>query len=72
MAAVMIIVAVALSWLPYHFGILGSTYLAIVLPADALFVYAAATGTSNPARAQRIAKFAMLGALVAFMIGAVM
>ena len=71
LAAVAILIAVALSWLPYYFDILGSTYLAIVLPADALFVYAALTGASNPAQAQKLAKFAMLGALLAFMIGAI-
>jgi geranylgeranylglycerol-phosphate geranylgeranyltransferase len=71
LAAGMIIIAVAFSWLPVHFDILGSTYLAIVLPADALFVYAALTGSANPARAQKLAKFAMLGALMAFMIGAI-
>ena len=70
LAAGMIIIAVALSWLPYP-DILGSTYLAIVLPADALFIYAAVTGVSNPYRAQKVAKYAMLGALMAFMIGAI-
>ena len=71
LAAAMISIAVALSWLPYYFDILGGTYLAIVLPADVLFMYAALTGVSNPAQAQRLAKYAMLSALMAFMIGAI-
>jgi geranylgeranylglycerol-phosphate geranylgeranyltransferase len=66
-----IIIAVALSWLPYYFDILGIVYLGLVLPADALFVYTAAAGTRDPARAQKMAKFAMLLALIAFMVGAV-
>lgn len=72
LAACMILGAVALSWIPYHLGIMGPVYLILVLPADALFVHAALTGVRNPASAQRIAKFAMLTALMAFLAGAIL
>lgn len=70
-ASGMILIAVALSWLPYQLGILGEVYLASVLAADALFVYTVVLSIKDPARSQKMAKYAMLVALIAFLAGAV-
>ncbi|MEK6978132.1 MAG: geranylgeranylglycerol-phosphate geranylgeranyltransferase [Candidatus Hydrothermarchaeota archaeon] len=74
-AAVFVALAVALSPLPYLLGLLGIRYLAVVLLADMLFVYAMADFLleAAPARAtgcQRRIKGAMLLALAAFFVGA--
>ncbi len=63
------LVAVALSIVPWVLGVLGSYYLYVVLVADAMFIYAALNAFRNPATSQRTAKYAMLVALVAFLVG---
>ena len=68
----LIIIAVGFSWVPYYLEILGKVYLALVLVADGTFVYSAAMAIQNPARSQKIAKIAMLVALVAFLAGAIL
>jgi len=66
-ASVFIIVAVLLSFVPYVLGILGKSYLAIVLVADVVFVAA----TVVPMRhASKLTKAAMVAALIAFIVGA--
>lgn len=71
LAGSMIMVAVGLSWLPYHLDILGRVYLGIVVIADALFVYAVVNAVGSPGLSQKLAKYAMLVALIAFLTGAV-
>ena len=60
---------VVLSVVPWLYGILPLAYLAVVLPADIMFIYAALVSAANPARSQRVTKYAMVVALVAFLAG---
>ncbi len=70
-AASAIVGAVAMSPLPYAPLALFSSpaYLAIVIFADAIFIYVIAISFSKPKQASRMAKFAMMFALVAFLAG---
>lgn len=61
--------AVALSALPALLGVLGVLYLYVVVPADAMFIYAALLSARGPAISQRVAKYAMVVALAAFLLG---
>ncbi len=67
----LIIIAVCLSWLPYYFNILGKVYLGLVLIADAMFFYTVISAFQDPGKAQRLAKYSMLAALIAFFAGAI-
>jgi geranylgeranylglycerol-phosphate geranylgeranyltransferase len=60
--------AVLLSPLPYLTGLLGISYLVVVLFADGLFVFSVVT---NDARSnQKLTKIAIFAGLVAFLVGA--
>jgi len=61
--------AVVLSPLPYIEGTFGIWYLAIVAFADAMFIYCSIIHFQNPTKGQKVAKYAMLLALVAFLVG---
>lgn len=63
--------AVALSPLPYFLNLLSVWYLAVVLASDAIFIYCAMIHFENPEKGQKMAKLAMLVALVAFLLGGV-
>lgn len=63
------IAAVALSPLPYIIRMWSIHYLAMVLVADAIFIYVAVTSFNNPSNAQKASKLAMLVALAAFVAG---
>jgi geranylgeranylglycerol-phosphate geranylgeranyltransferase len=66
------IVAVALSPLPYVLGLLSHHYLAIVLAADAIFIYCVIlVGRKYPKDSQKYAKAGMLLSLAAFAVGVV-
>jgi len=69
-AALTLALCVALSFLPLYFGVLGIGYAILVLPADGMFIYAALHSATNPARSQRVTKYAMIVALAAFLAGA--
>ncbi len=69
-AAFALALCVALSFLPLYYGVLGVGYLVLVLPADGMFIYAALHSAANPARSQRVTKYAMIVALAAFLAGA--
>jgi geranylgeranylglycerol-phosphate geranylgeranyltransferase len=69
-AGVALVAAVGLSGLPPAFQVLGLAYLPVVLVADAIFIYAALDSARRPGRSQRAAKYGMLVALVAFLVGA--
>ena len=69
-AALALALCVALSFLPPYFGVLGIGYAILVLPADGMFIYAALHSATNPARSQRVTKYAMIVALAAFLAGA--
>ncbi|MDD1770674.1 MAG: UbiA family prenyltransferase [Methanomassiliicoccales archaeon] len=61
--------AVALSPEPYLVGAFGWLYLVPVAVADAIFIYASIVHFQNPKRGQTWAKYGMLVALIAFLVG---
>jgi geranylgeranylglycerol-phosphate geranylgeranyltransferase len=63
--------AVALSPVPYVWELLSVWYVPVVLAADGMFIYCAAVHFADPKRGQKMAKLAMLVALVAFLLGGV-
>ena len=65
-----IVVAISISYLPYHLGIFSYAYLIPVAVADAVFVFSAAVARSKPTVGQRLSKIAMIIGLVAFASGA--
>jgi geranylgeranylglycerol-phosphate geranylgeranyltransferase len=69
-AALVLVLGVALSALPLYFRVLGVGYAILVVPADGMFIYAAFHSAANPARSQRVTKYAMIVALAAFLAGA--
>ncbi len=58
-----------LAYFPLH--VFGSGYFIVVIVADAVFIYSMPLLFRNPQAARRIWKFAMLLALIAFIIGGV-
>jgi geranylgeranylglycerol-phosphate geranylgeranyltransferase len=69
--SVSFVAAVALSPLPYLLELLSWWYVPVVLAADAIFIYCALIHFRNPERGQKVAKLAMLVALIAFLFGGV-
>lgn len=70
-AATAFATGVALSALPWGLGVLGIWYVAVVVLADGMFIYAGLYSAARPAQSQRVAKYAMIVALVAFLAGGV-
>lgn len=68
-AAAALMAGVVLSFVPWMYGVLPVAYLAVVLVADGMFIYAALHSAANPSRSQRVTKYAMIVALVAFLAG---
>ncbi len=68
-ASASLIAAVALSVVPVILKVLTVYYVFVVVVADAIFIYAALNAARKPATAQRAAKYAMLAALAAFLVG---
>jgi len=62
-------VAVLLSFEPFITGRFGLAYLVAVLFADAIFIYCSIVHFRNPRQGQRWAKYGMLVALLAFLLG---
>ena len=69
LAAAMLVVAVLASPLPFLEGIFGAPYLALVLPANAVMLWAAAESFGDPSAGQRRLKYGMFLAVVAFVVG---
>ncbi|MCJ2531540.1 MAG: UbiA family prenyltransferase [Candidatus Thermoplasmatota archaeon] len=69
-AAAFFILAVGLSGLPPALQMLGLAYLPVVLVADAILIYAALNSSRRPGLSQRAAKYGMVVALLAFLVGA--
>lgn len=63
---------VVLSFVPWLYDVLPLGYLAIVLVADGMFIYAAFYSAAHPYRSQRMTKYGMIVALVAFLAGGLM
>lgn len=68
-AATALVAGVALSAVPWLLGVLHAAYAIVVVPADGMFIYAAFYSAANPSRSQRVTKYAMVVALVAFLAG---
>ncbi|MBI0583328.1 MAG: UbiA family prenyltransferase [Methanomassiliicoccus sp.] len=68
-ASAAFLAAVALSFEPVLSGRFGLEYLAAVLVADAIFIYCSIVHFRNPKQGQKLAKYGMLVALVAFLLG---
>jgi geranylgeranylglycerol-phosphate geranylgeranyltransferase len=64
-----LVVAVLASPLPFLLGAFGEVYIALVLPADAVMLYATVRAFSNPSVGQRLLKYGMLLAAAAFIGG---
>ncbi len=71
-ASVAFLAAVALSPLPYLLDLLSIWYVPAVAAADGIFIYCALIHFRSPEKGQKIAKLAMLVALIAFLIGGVL
>ena len=67
-ASIFIILAIALSPLPFLFGFFSVAYLLIVFVADILFLYSL---FQEPRKNQKMTKIAMLLALLAFLFGSI-
>jgi len=68
-AAGALVAGVALSLVPWIAGILSWPYAIVVLPADGMFIYAAFYSAARPALSQRVTKYGMVVALIAFLAG---
>lgn len=68
-ASTAFLIAVSLSFEPVVAGLFGLEYLAMVLVADAIFIYCSIVHFRNPRQGQRWAKYGMLVALAAFLVG---
>ncbi|WP_231183662.1 geranylgeranylglycerol-phosphate geranylgeranyltransferase [Haladaptatus sp. DYF46] len=66
---VLLLIAIAASPLPFLWGVFGGAYLAVVLPADAIMLYAAAESFDDPTAGQNHLKYGMFLAAIAFVIG---
>jgi geranylgeranylglycerol-phosphate geranylgeranyltransferase len=67
--AAALVVAVAVSPLPYLSGTLGAAYLVVVAVADAVMLYATVESFADPAAAQRRFKYGTFLAAAAFVVG---
>jgi geranylgeranylglycerol-phosphate geranylgeranyltransferase len=69
-ASIFIVAAVAMSPFPFWpLGTMGWPYLAVVLAADVVFLYSLSIVRREPRGAQRLHKYGMLLALLAFLVG---
>lgn len=71
-ASISFIIAVALSPLPYLDGTFGIWYMGGVLFADATFIYCSIVHFRNPTQGQKMAKYGMLLAMLAFLVGGIL
>ncbi|WP_293029597.1 geranylgeranylglycerol-phosphate geranylgeranyltransferase [Natronococcus sp.] len=68
-ATALLVAAVLASPLPYVLGEFGVAYLALVLPANAIMLYAAYESFDDPTAGQSRLKYGMFLAAVAFIVG---
>ncbi|WP_458206290.1 geranylgeranylglycerol-phosphate geranylgeranyltransferase [Haladaptatus sp. NG-SE-30] len=69
--AALLVAAVIASPLPYLWGTFGLPYLAVVIPADAIMLYAAYESRDDPTAGQNHLKYGMFLAAIAFVVGRV-
>ena len=67
--AVVLVVAVAASPIPFLLGTFDVVYLALVLPADAIMLYACYEGFADPTAGQSHLKYGMFLSAAAFVVG---
>ena len=68
-ALIVLALAVIVSPLPYLRGTFGIVYLILVIPCDALMLYSAQRGFTDPTVSQSCLKYSMYLAAVAFVVG---
>ncbi len=68
-AAALLVVGVLASPVPYVLGYFGIAYLVLVVPADAIMVYAAYESFDDPTAGQSKLKYGMFLAALAFVVG---
>jgi geranylgeranylglycerol-phosphate geranylgeranyltransferase len=68
-AAVLLGAAALASPIPYVLGTLSVAYLAVVIPADAVMVYATYRAFDDPAAGQSVLKYGMFLAAASFVVG---
>ncbi|MEM0156039.1 MAG: UbiA family prenyltransferase [Thermoplasmataceae archaeon] len=66
-----IVIAVVISVFPFLLGIFPYPYLVVVLVADIIFLFSVHKIPENPKRSQTYSKYAMITALVAYVVGAI-
>ena len=71
LGSIAFVAAVGLSPMPYLLDLLAWVYVPVVIVADAIFIYCASIHFRSPEKGQKVAKLAMLIALVAFLLGGV-
>jgi geranylgeranylglycerol-phosphate geranylgeranyltransferase len=71
LASASFVIAVCLSPAPYLLDLLSWLYVPSVVVADGIFIYCALIHFGNPEKGQKMAKLAMLVALLAFLLGGV-
>ncbi len=69
LAFLVVVVLVAISFLPYYLGILSVFYLYVVILADFIFLVSVFITFRSPTKGQQISKYAMIIALASFVIG---
>lgn len=69
LVALLVIIAVAASFIPYLIHIFSFYYLIPVVVADAMFLYSISMVSGNPSRSQKYSKYAMIVGLLSFVIG---
>lgn len=69
LAAGMLVVAAVASPVPYLTATFGITYLVVVVPADAIMLYAGYEGFGDPTAGQSHLKYGMFLAALAFIVG---
>lgn len=71
LAALSVLIAVSLSYLPYYLGIFSIYYAIVVILSDALFIISLSVMSKNPERSQSISKYAMIVGLISFAVGGI-
>ncbi|AEH37521.1 geranylgeranylglycerol-phosphate geranylgeranyltransferase [Halopiger xanaduensis] len=69
LSAILLAIAVLASPVPYLLGYFGVAYLLVVVPADAIMLYAAAESVGDPTAGQSHLKYGMFLASLAFIVG---
>lgn len=69
LVAILVLIAVAASVLPYIMHIFSFYYLIPVVVADAIFLYSVSLIRKDPSESQKYSKYAMITGLISFIVG---